>query len=457
MVVGLRQALACLRRNDEAGARDALIAAWRARRSPALAELVELLKVPDPLPAQLAAVVAPRVAASVAALEPLARIDDPRLARWAIDALAKPPFTGATAQPFIAALIATAARLRDPRLVARAPEIRVALRTQIKRAPVRDALLAALDRAVRSLAYEEPGAAEAKLLGELATRLDALRGPHRSAEVLLAEVYAHPEDDAPRLVYADCLLGLGDPRGEFIQLQLQRGRIGEPSPREAELVKLHGKAWLGALAPALSFGKGYSKTRFERGFVAHADVMLSVGKKLAPILSHREWATIESLDGESFGIELLEAAPLRALRKFEPSLGSDAIARLARRAEPLAQVTEVLLAPMPAVPVDLDALHRAFPALVRAHLYHEPTDATLAKLAGFGIRDLTLDSYLSDNTPQSARRFKQAVAALRKGAAVFDRLQLFGPGPAGPGREPSVLVRDKQGHYKRGIYRAWYQ
>jgi uncharacterized protein (TIGR02996 family) len=41
---------------------------------------------------------------------------------------------------------------------------------------------------------------------------------------LLAEVYASPDDDAPRLVYADWLQERDDPRGEFIALQIARAR-----------------------------------------------------------------------------------------------------------------------------------------------------------------------------------------------------------------------------------------
>ena len=44
----------------------------------------------------------------------------------------------------------------------------------------------------------------------------------------LADIIASPDDDAPRLVYADWLLEHGDPRGEFIQIQckLQRPIYG---------------------------------------------------------------------------------------------------------------------------------------------------------------------------------------------------------------------------------------
>ena len=51
------------------------------------------------------------------------------------------------------------------------------------------------------------------------------RAANRAGETeLLAEIYAAPDDDAPRLVYADWLQERGDPRGEFIALQLERAR-----------------------------------------------------------------------------------------------------------------------------------------------------------------------------------------------------------------------------------------
>jgi uncharacterized protein (TIGR02996 family) len=78
---------------------------------------------------------------------------------------------------------------------------------------------------------------------------------------LLAAVLDAPEDDDARLVYADYLLEQGDPRGEFIQIQIRlggsawgaRGRRSsnvleltneELIAREKSLLKRHQKAWL---------------------------------------------------------------------------------------------------------------------------------------------------------------------------------------------------------------------
>jgi uncharacterized protein (TIGR02996 family) len=75
-------------------------------------------------------------------------------------------------------------------------------------------------------------------------------------EKLVGEVIASPDDDAPRLVYADWLTEHGDSRGEFIQLQctLAKGdetRPGQPHPdhqqmltRVGELMKKYEREWL---------------------------------------------------------------------------------------------------------------------------------------------------------------------------------------------------------------------
>lgn len=80
---------------------------------------------------------------------------------------------------------------------------------------------------------------------------------------LLAAVLATPADDAPRAVYADWLLERGDPRGEFITLQLALARRANAAKqaRADALLARHRLEWTEALRQ-LSL-----KQRFERGFV----------------------------------------------------------------------------------------------------------------------------------------------------------------------------------------------
>jgi uncharacterized protein (TIGR02996 family) len=96
---------------------------------------------------------------------------------------------------------------------------------------------------------------------------------------LLAAIYETPHDDAPRIVYADVLTEAGDPRGEFITLQLHGG----DRKRQDKLLKAAGRQWLDGLD-----ADGATKIVHARGFPAIAT--LAAGEVRAPA-----WATIEKL------------------------------------------------------------------------------------------------------------------------------------------------------------------
>src|SRR5262249_2503800 len=77
-----------------------------------------------------------------------------------------------------------------------------------------------------------------------------------------------PDDDTPRLVYADWLEERGDPRGEFIRLQCALARMPRNDPhfveghRRARVLGLEfGKTWA---APLKGLINGW---RFHRGFI----------------------------------------------------------------------------------------------------------------------------------------------------------------------------------------------
>jgi uncharacterized protein (TIGR02996 family) len=92
-------------------------------------------------------------------------------------------------------------------------------------------------------------------------------------EALLDAIYAAPDDDAPRQVYADALTERGDPRGEFITLQLARARgpvSAEQLRRERELsnVAEHRVAWARPFSQSgdCHFSRGFPDTiKLERG------------------------------------------------------------------------------------------------------------------------------------------------------------------------------------------------
>jgi uncharacterized protein (TIGR02996 family) len=79
-------------------------------------------------------------------------------------------------------------------------------------------------------------------------------------QAFLDAIREQPDDDAPRLVYADWLEEHGQPqRAEFIRVQCERARLPEGSSRaydlerrEAALWAAHAAAWLGPLAPMVT-------------------------------------------------------------------------------------------------------------------------------------------------------------------------------------------------------------
>ncbi len=144
----------------------------------------------------------------------------------------------------------------------------------------------------------------------------------------VAAICAEPEDDLPRLIYADWLDDRGDPRGEFIRLQLSN-HVDETAKaaRMAELEKLYGRKWVGPFADwAYMIG-------FRRGFPEHlviqADVFVDFADeifKIAPIRG-------VSLIGAAKKIRKLVRLPalhhLTALHLTGTLIGDPGVAKLA--------------------------------------------------------------------------------------------------------------------------------
>jgi len=132
---------------------------------------------------------------------------------------------------------------------------------------------------------------------------------------LLAQVYADPDADAPRLVYADWATSRGDPRGEFITLQYtRRERTPDAAAvrRERELLEQYMQRWL---APIWNAIRPYS-VRFERGFLAAVTV-----EPFAVIAPRPEWSTVIALELAYHEVLPMEAFPaLRELRNVTPKL-----------------------------------------------------------------------------------------------------------------------------------------
>src|SRR5947209_6760357 len=83
-------------------------------------------------------------------------------------------------------------------------------------------------------------------------------GPAPLQQSLEQALLENPDDLAAHSAYADYLSEQGDPRGELIQVQLALEDPGRPAAerkqlqqREADLLKKHGRQWLGDLGPVL--------------------------------------------------------------------------------------------------------------------------------------------------------------------------------------------------------------
>lgn len=103
----------------------------------------------------------------------------------------------------------------------------------------------------------------------------------------LRAICKHPDDDTPRLVFADWLTEHDDPLGEFIRVQVElepiRYRIDNPRAlelhqREAELLRAHRDTWLGK---AKKIGDNWPEygPQFRRGLPNHANLSLDTFRK----------------------------------------------------------------------------------------------------------------------------------------------------------------------------------
>jgi uncharacterized protein (TIGR02996 family) len=93
-------------------------------------------------------------------------------------------------------------------------------------------------------------------------------------QALEEALFANPDDLASHMAYGDWLAEQGDPRGEFIQVQLALEDEGKPADerktlqqREQELLASHESEWLGALAPSLLDRKNISRYLRQHGVV----------------------------------------------------------------------------------------------------------------------------------------------------------------------------------------------
>lgn len=137
----------------------------------------------------------------------------------------------------------------------------------------------------------------------------------RADELLLATILANPDDDAPRLAYADALQERGDPRGELIVVQCALTHEQDPARRDTlttsaeALLAAHRETWTRAHDPRGIY-------RFARGFIH--DVVLYEPKQARTLLAREPVQRIEIEIEDSGGLLAIDGIErLRSLSLAE--------------------------------------------------------------------------------------------------------------------------------------------
>jgi len=92
----------------------------------------------------------------------------------------------------------------------------------------------------------------------------------REEAAFLEQICTEPDDDASRLIFADWLDDRGDPRGQFIRVQIALSRMPDDAPgrnalqhRESALLSMHRDKWsapLRGIACSSEFSRGFIDT-----------------------------------------------------------------------------------------------------------------------------------------------------------------------------------------------------
>jgi uncharacterized protein (TIGR02996 family) len=320
----------------------------------------------------------------------LAARTDPRLGAALLALLAKPPFAGLQSRPMLEAILAALEETRDPRLVE--PIRGLAGRyLGIVRSGTGSWMvgrLGAVATALAALPAPELPATLAATLDALEARFGrpvvdaaAVAGKRTLAE-LLALVYAAPDDDGPRIVYADALLEQRDARGELIALQIAdaRGALDvDGKARLAAILADHARivVWAQPLSTAAT-------CRFERGFPA----AIALRKNAKVLLGEPAWATIVEIQHlgnvtQPVAHELLDQPAARHVRTV-----SSVASRLLRKFGPTPRPRTAVTVHYSESPAATDfAACPALTKLIVRTAYRPARDA----FAALALRELELD------------------------------------------------------------------
>jgi uncharacterized protein (TIGR02996 family) len=196
-------------------------------------------------------------------------------------------------------------------------------------------------------------------------------------QAFLSRVRDYPDDDGPRLIFADWLDEQGDPRGEFIRIQCAIARLPHDDPRRAELQQReqalfdsHQHEWTARLRGIAS------DWTYRRGFIESisidAKAFLTSSSNL---LRQTPIRRVRFIDAGSCFVQLVEAPMFGQIPEIDLThnyLGNGCLNLLARAT----QLTR------------LESLHLGF---------NDITDQGLRLLAGIPHLSTLRELYLDDN------------------------------------------------------------
>jgi uncharacterized protein (TIGR02996 family) len=367
----LERAAKCLAKGDDVGALEALLTAWREDRSTRIADAIDHVSARLPHEAVKGETVKARTAAwlalakkkkaadvaslvatpwpgtwkdAVPVLEALRAIPaDPRIAMALARVVEETPYDSFQTYKLYVPLVRHLAKLADRRTLPILERDLERTKSRGWREDVQPLVVEAVAKIAGVPDVTPPGIAAVEAF--FADVTSKKKAKAKGEEEFLAAIYADPDDDALRMVFADWLQERGDPRGELIALQL-----GPATPaslkKTASLLKQHGVAWAGRLHRFLA----KEGRLFERGFLARGTLALEGRpKKLPAGLDLPEWATVHTLSLDWHVNRDGHAGPILALPSMQALRGIGAclesvVAALPER--PRLEELEIELFPM---------------------------------------------------------------------------------------------------------------
>jgi uncharacterized protein (TIGR02996 family) len=164
-------------------------------------------------------------------------------------------------------------------------------------------------------------------------------------QAFLEDVIAHPDDDAPRLVFSDWLEDHGnEPRAEFIRLQCRLERVPENHRdrpgllrRQGELLKQYGRTWaepLHGIVDEWAFRRGFIECIAVQlhsydGFCSRMDQVFAAFPVRAVRLSCQPSAALLLMQRRDYlarliSLDVKELSPVEPAQFMEPLLESEA-------------------------------------------------------------------------------------------------------------------------------------